>query len=126
MSDQSEMKVDLRVKRTYKLLLDALVGLLEEKTFEEIHVTDICEKAMVHRTTFYKHFEDKYHLLRFGLEEIQKSFEKDIATHESFSSLKEYYIYFIRSVLACLRDNQRQYFSLITMAAVLPERYFIK
>jgi len=36
---------------------------LSERTIEEITVSDMCERAMVHRTTFYKHYEDKYALL---------------------------------------------------------------
>jgi len=32
----------------------ALMAELSERAFEEITVKDICERAMVHRTTFYK------------------------------------------------------------------------
>ncbi|MFD2327880.1 TetR/AcrR family transcriptional regulator [Cohnella sp. GCM10020058] len=65
---------DLRVRRTRKLLWDALMALLGEsgRTFESLTVAEICERAMVHRTTFYKHFEDKYHLLCAGFEELNK------------------------------------------------------
>ena len=56
-------KDDLRIRRTYKLLSESLLDLLSENKFEDISVTDICEKAMIHRTTFYKHFEDKYNNL---------------------------------------------------------------
>ena len=73
----SNRKEDLRVRRTYKLLSQALLSLLLEKSFEEIFVTDICERAMVHRTTFYKHFEDKYHLLDFCVQELIRNFEGD-------------------------------------------------
>jgi AcrR family transcriptional regulator len=62
--------VDLRVRRTQKLLWEALIALLAEQKFETISVTDICERAMVHRTTFYKHYEDKYDLLLKGIREI--------------------------------------------------------
>ncbi|MDR0269911.1 TetR/AcrR family transcriptional regulator [Paenibacillus sp.] len=56
---------DLRVRRTHKLLRQALEELLSEpgQHFSSITVNQICEKAMVHRTTFYKHFEDKFDLL---------------------------------------------------------------
>ena len=40
-------QTDLRVRRTHKLLWEALMGLLCEQTFEEITVKDICERAMV-------------------------------------------------------------------------------
>ncbi len=62
--------MDLRVRRTQKLLWEALMALLAEKEFEAISVKDICERAMVHRTTFYKHYEDKYNLLLKGMFEI--------------------------------------------------------
>jgi AcrR family transcriptional regulator len=58
---------DPRVKRTHKLLWETLIALLEERSFEEISVTDICEQAMINRTTFYKHFESKYNLLSYGI-----------------------------------------------------------
>src|SRR5260370_1213134 len=61
---------DLRVRRTHKLLWEALMAELSERAFEEITVTDICERAMVHRTTFYKHYEDKYALLEQGMRQM--------------------------------------------------------
>lgn len=64
----SKDKLDLRVRRTYKFLWDALISLMAESDFEAITVTDICERAMVHRTTFYKHYEDKYALLFQGIQ----------------------------------------------------------
>ncbi len=63
-------QTDLRVRRTHKLLWEALMAELSERTFEEITVTDICERAMVHRTTFYKHYEDKYALLEQGIRQM--------------------------------------------------------
>lgn len=65
--------VDLRVRRTQKLLWEALMALLAEQAFEAISVKDICDLAMVHRTTFYKHYEDKYHLLRKGMWEVYEA-----------------------------------------------------
>ncbi|OMF46514.1 MULTISPECIES: TetR/AcrR family transcriptional regulator [Paenibacillus] len=60
-----EKKLDLRVARTHKLLITAFKDLLSEqgKLFSNITINEICDKAMVHRTTFYKHFEDKFALL---------------------------------------------------------------
>lgn len=66
----SEEYPDLRVRRTYKLLWEALMAEMSERAFEEITVTDICERAMVHRTTFYKHYEDKYALLERGMRQM--------------------------------------------------------
>jgi len=63
-------QADLRVRRTHKLLWEALMAELSERAFEEITVKDICERAMVHRTTFYKHYEDKYALLEQGMQQM--------------------------------------------------------
>ena len=63
---------DLRVRRTHKLLWEALMTLMSEQEFEAISVKEICERAMVHRTTFYKHYEDKYDLLARGMQQTHK------------------------------------------------------
>ena len=53
-------KQDLRIIKTKKVLYMALVDLMREKTFEEIKVSEICARALVNRSTFYAHYEDKY------------------------------------------------------------------
>jgi AcrR family transcriptional regulator len=67
---RSEEQGDLRVRRTHKLLWEALLAELAARPFEDVTVTDICERAMVHRTTFYKHYEDKYTLLERGMRQM--------------------------------------------------------
>lgn len=57
-----EPKVDPRVKRTRKLLEDALRELMNERAYGEIAIGDIADRATVNRATFYAHFEDKAHL----------------------------------------------------------------
>ncbi len=66
--------LDLRVRRTYKLLRDALTVLLRQKSFDRITVREICDQAMVRRTTFYQHFEDKQDFLVWFIREMQKDF----------------------------------------------------
>ena len=75
MKQTSQPREDLRQRRTRKLLADALLSLLEERPLSEISVVDICQRAMVHRTTFYAHFDDKLTLLRYAVDELQKYFE---------------------------------------------------
>lgn len=58
-------KTDVRVQRTYSLLMSALMELMKEKDFENLSVSDICEKAGVHRATFYKHFNDKLEFIQY-------------------------------------------------------------
>ena len=56
--------IDPRIRRTRRLLADALGHLLSEKEFEKISVQDIAEKAAVNRATFYDHYPDKFGLLK--------------------------------------------------------------
>ncbi len=46
---------NLRVRRTRKLLRNALISLTMEKGFAAVTVRDITERAMVNRGTFYHH-----------------------------------------------------------------------
>src|ERR1700730_16662402 len=55
-------EADPRVRRTRKLLQDALLDLLAEKSFDAITVQDIAERSTINRATFYAHYVDKYAL----------------------------------------------------------------
>lgn len=56
-------KNDSQIMRTRNLIQKAFLSLANEKSFENITVKDISERASVNRSTFYAHFEDKYNLL---------------------------------------------------------------
>lgn len=92
-------KDDLRIRRTYKLLFESLLSLLSENNFEDISVTDICENAMVHRTTFYKHFEDKHQLLKFCVKEFQTMFSEQNIDEFKYDNLSDYYFNTIKNIL---------------------------
>lgn len=67
-----DKKADRRVIKTRLLLVNTMLDLLREKSFAKITVNDICEKAMISRSTFYAHFEDKYSLLNAAIDEIMR------------------------------------------------------
>src|SRR5215471_1669467 len=67
--NSSQPSEDLRIRRTRKLIWEALLSLLQEQAFATISVRAISERAMVHRATFYTHFQDKYALLEYGIGE---------------------------------------------------------
>ncbi len=70
-----EMKNDRRVSRTRRLMLDALMALIEERGYEKITVQDILDRADVGRSTFYAHFRDKDELLLSWFEHLRELFE---------------------------------------------------
>jgi AcrR family transcriptional regulator len=54
---------NLRVRRTQKLLREALIDLIEERGFDALTVGEITERAMVSRAAFYRNYQDKYDLV---------------------------------------------------------------
>ena len=54
---------DLRVQRTHKLVLEALLDLTAQKGFSALTVSDITKYAGINRATFYRHYRDKFDLL---------------------------------------------------------------
>ena len=82
---------DLRVRRTRKLLQQALLEAASEKGFAHVTVRDITERAMVNRATFYRHYQDKYDLLKQYLEELSEFIDSDeretISDHEPGQSV---------------------------------------
>ena len=54
---------DRRVKRTQRLLAEALIGLTLEKGYDAVSIRDITERADVAYATFFRHYDDKDALL---------------------------------------------------------------
>jgi AcrR family transcriptional regulator len=53
---------DLRVIKTKKYIEKSFIYLLRQKDFNKITVQDILDRALINRSTFYKHYTDKYEL----------------------------------------------------------------
>ncbi len=54
---------NLRVRRTQKLLREALIELIEERGFDALAVGEITERALVSRAAFYRNYQNKYDLV---------------------------------------------------------------
>lgn len=65
-----KQKTDLRIIKTNLNIRNAFIQLLNEKSFDSITVQNILDRALINRSTFYKHYSDKYDLL----ESITKDF----------------------------------------------------
>ena len=76
--DSMEKNTDLRIQKTYLALQNAFVALLEEKRFDELTVNELCDRAMIRRTTFYKHFGDKYEYFAFYIREMVSTFRDQL------------------------------------------------
>lgn len=105
-------KEDLRIKKTKTGLYKALLQLMEEKAFEEIKVTDICEASMINRSTFYDHFTDKYELLKDLINTMQEDLISQLEVEKETTSVKEYYLEIIKRLIDYLEKNKAIYQSI--------------
>ena len=71
-----DKKANLKVINTKRKLSKSLISLLTSKSITEIDVSELCKKAGINRTTFYKHYASLYHLL----DELIVQFFKRIET----------------------------------------------
>src|SRR6201999_2030377 len=55
---------DPRILRSRRMLMEALVRLLNKKEFEDISIQEIADEATLNRATFYLHYPDKNALLQ--------------------------------------------------------------
>lgn len=67
-------KSESKYYNTALLMNQALIELLNKKEYEFITVKEICEKAGVHRSTFYLHYETIADLLEECIENANKQF----------------------------------------------------
>jgi AcrR family transcriptional regulator len=82
---------DLRVRRTRKLLQQALIEGSLKKGFAALTVRDITEYAMVNRSTFYRHYLDKYDLLERHIQELYETLgvNGEVAEKDCYARLIE-------------------------------------
>ncbi|OXT15239.1 TetR family transcriptional regulator [Bacillus sp. OG2] len=62
-------KVDRRITKSQKAVKKAVTELMSEKSFDDITIQDIADRADVNRGTIYLHYTDKYDLLDKMIEE---------------------------------------------------------
>lgn len=72
------LKEDRRIRRTQRLLKESLAELMSEKSFNNITIKDITEKADLNRGTFYLHYTDTYGLLKAMEQDVLEDFQEMI------------------------------------------------
>ena len=105
-------KEDLRVRKTKASLYKSLLQLMENKTFEEIKVIDICNTSMINRSTFYDHFNDKYELLASFIDDLKEELIEHLEVKTEVKSLKEYYLELLKLLLNYIEKNLNLYSSI--------------
>lgn len=75
----AEQKVDRRVRRTKKLLLQGLVQLMAQKPVNNITITELTELVDINRGTFYLYYDNIFDMVEKIKKELFDTF------HENFS-----------------------------------------
>ena len=103
--------MDLRTIKTEELIENTFYVLVKAEDFAAISIKQITEKARINRSTFYRHFEDKYALRDYIIDNIVKDFKENMDVEFMlFSDLesKDYLKHFKES-LEHLKENKEKY-----------------
>ncbi len=82
-------KVDRRIKRTQRLLSEALISLVLEKGYESVSIRDITERADIGYATFFRHFKSKEELLQDALQTLVEDFVDLLPNQMTLQSTRE-------------------------------------
>lgn len=77
-----QKKEDRRVRRTKKLLTQALTQLLQEKQINEITVKELTDLADMNRGTFYLYYKDMFDMLEKIEDGMFEALDAIISLHE--------------------------------------------
>jgi len=58
------------IKTNYNIK-NAMIDLLQDKSFSEINITELCLKATINRSTFYSHYKNTYELFNEIISDIR-------------------------------------------------------
>lgn len=107
-------KIDLRIIKTKKVLFDALLTLMKQKNFDKIKISDICEVALINRSTFYAHYDDKYDLLVALIEELKNTILLELKYNENEYISKEYFMELLKILINHIDENREIYSAIVT------------
>lgn len=104
-----DKKIDLRVQKTKKNIYESFIKLLEEKPFENIKVSEICEKSMINRSTFYAHFDDKFMLLDSLVKDLKERLISALHQNQHYMNSREYYLQLLEILINHIELEQDSY-----------------
>lgn len=96
--------------RTRKDIREALIKLLIKKDFDDISIIEICETALITRATFYKYYEDKYHLVSCLIDDYKDLLFKSTLENKTFSTPKELFSFIATTLL----DIMQEYYQVLS------------
>ena len=102
---ETPRKEDRRVRRTKKLLMQALTELLQQKQAKEITVRELTDLADMNRGTFYLYYKDIFDMIEKIEDELFENLNGIIALREN-ADVSEQAKPILRDLFAFIEDNQ--------------------
>ena len=103
------IREDLRVKKTKKALNESFVALLNEKSFDDITVNELCDRAGIRRATFYKHYADKFAFLAAYVHTLRDRFDTIVwnstVEESDGSDYSEYFVAYAVRLISFVSRN---------------------
>ncbi|MCD7805820.1 MAG: TetR/AcrR family transcriptional regulator [Lachnospiraceae bacterium] len=78
--------MDIRVKKTRESITNAFLELRSRRPLEKITVKELCEKAMINKSTFYSHYTDVYDLSEQLENEVVESVLSNLTVPADFKT----------------------------------------
>ena len=75
--------------QSQKMIINAMLELMEKKDFAKINIKELCEKAMISRQTFYTLFDNKEEVIELHLDTLFMVFVKKYMQQKNEYILKE-------------------------------------
>lgn len=99
-----EQKIDRRIRRTKKMLLQGLTKLMSEKKINKITVKELTDLVDVNRSTFYLYYKDIFDMVEQietemlnDFSEAFKNLSKEAITYDNLLSFFTYLFEFVQS-----------------------------
>jgi AcrR family transcriptional regulator len=109
-------KMDRRIAKSQVAIKNAVIELMSEKSFDDITIQDIADRADVNRGTIYLHYTDKYDLLDKMIEEHMENLRELCQSASEMTFQEGNYVWF--------EYFERHYLFFSTMLASKGAPYF--
>ena len=121
-------KTDLRIIKTNTSLTNAFYELLSEKKFEDITVTELCNRALIRRATFYKHFTDKNDFFTFVVRNLVDQYSNTYEVQPHQIKPISFYLSITKNILHFLSEREKMVRSLAAsnMYSTLMDIFYIE
>lgn len=101
----TEQKIDRRIRRTKKLLLQGLTKLMYQKKISKITVTELTDLVDVNRATFYLYYKDIFDMLEQIETELFNNFSKAFENFSKATATYDSMISFFIFVFEFVQEN---------------------